>query len=140
MDSHTLQSMFFSYFSCSFPSVTVLYTPPSLRVSVSLAHSPHDEWIKTKKRRQTTKRSVLADSSDLGIYGEALGSDIHPEYFMSTAHGPSKGTEIPRAQLNISMVTDILTKLCPKKNVELQHKKITNKCVYFTLFYKIKYI
>lgn len=88
---------------------------PSPRVSVSLSHSPRDEWIKTKKRRQTTKRSVLADSSDLGIYGEALGSDIHPGYFMSTAHGPIKGTESPCVQLNISMVTDILTIQRPKK-------------------------
>lgn len=87
---------------------------PSLPVSASLPHSPHDEWIKTKKRRQTTKRSVLADSSDLGIYGEALGSDIHPGYFMCTAHG--KGTEIPCAQLNISMVTGILTN-CDQNNV-----------------------
>lgn len=27
------------------------------------------------------KRSVLADSFDLSIYGEALSSDIHPGYF-----------------------------------------------------------
>lgn len=39
------------------------------------------------------RRSVLADSSDLGIYGEALGSDIHPGCFMCTAHVPSEGTD-----------------------------------------------
>lgn len=44
--------------------------------------------------------SVLADSSDLGIYGEEdLGSDIDPGCFMCTAHGPLKATEIPCAQL-----------------------------------------
>lgn len=30
------------------------------------------------------RRSVLAHSSDLGIYGEALSSDIHPGYIMCT--------------------------------------------------------
>lgn len=108
--SRTLQSMFFSNISCSFRCVTVLIVLP-VPVSAPLSHSPHDEWIKTKKRRQTTKRSVLADSSDLGIYGEDLGSDIDPGCFMCTAHGPLKGTEIACAQLNRSMVTDILTKL-----------------------------
>jgi len=49
------------------------------------------------------RRSVLADSSDLGIYGEAPSSDIHPGYFMCTAHGSLKGTQIPCAQLNTAM-------------------------------------
>lgn len=71
-------------------------------------------------RRQTTKRSVLADSSDLGIYGEALGSDIEPGCFMCTAHGSLKGTEIPCAQQIVS------------KNVSLQHEQ-KNKCKQFYL-------
>lgn len=29
------------------------------------------------------RRSVLADSSDPSIYGESLGSDIHPGYFIA---------------------------------------------------------
>lgn len=93
-DSHTLQSMFFCYISRSYRCLTVPITL-SVSVSASLACSPHDEWIKTKKRRQTTKRSVLADSSDLGIYGEDLGSDIDPGCFMCTALSPLKGTSEP---------------------------------------------
>lgn len=60
--------------------------------------------------------SVLADSSDLGIYGEDLGSDIDPGCFMCTAHGPLKGTEIPCAQLSRNMVTDSPSKQSHKKN------------------------
>lgn len=64
------------------------------------------------------KRSVLADSSDLGIYGEALSSDIQPGYFMSTAHSFSKGTQIICTQLNISMWIGAPTKLCPKTSTQ----------------------
>lgn len=76
----------------------------AIRLSRTRAHS---EWIKSRKKErgreggeQPQRVSVLADSSDLGIYGEEdLGSDIDPGCFMCTAHGPLKATEIPCAQL-----------------------------------------
>lgn len=75
-------------------------------VSVCLSHAAHDEWLKTKNERgRTMRRSVLADSSDLGIYAKSPSSDINPGYFMCTARDSLKGTEIPCAQLNTPMRT-----------------------------------
>lgn len=118
--THTSSEYVFLLHSSLFPICYCYCTAPPRLVSVSLSYSPHDGWIKTRKRRQSTKRSVLADSSDLGIYGEALGSDIHPGCCMCTAYCPSKAAEIPCAQLNISMVTDILTRVFPKRATQTQ--------------------
>lgn len=72
MDSHTLQTMFFSYFSPRSLQSVAAAIPFGLCLYLILSHSPHVDWINAKKGRRSTRRSVLAGGSDLGIYVVAL--------------------------------------------------------------------
>lgn len=91
--AHTSECVFLLLF-LFFPLSACCCTTPWHLCLYCMFLVPHrDEWINTKKRRQTETSSVLADSSDLRIYGETRSSDIHPGYFIFTAHTTPKRYE-----------------------------------------------